>query len=176
VNKRRLVEIREIAEGLMDEYGLIDRGWTFDFDKAVRRLGCCWYGKRKITLAKANALVDTDDEVLDTILHEIAHALVGGGAGHGPVWQAKCREIGAKPDRCAERTTDKPVGKYVATCKDCGKAYGKARMRKQDIDFATGIMRWGYCPCVKGKAQFTPERRMVWTENEEWAEMLALAA
>ncbi len=33
----------------------------------------------------------------DTVLHEIAHALVYKNAGHNPVWQAKCNEIGAIP-------------------------------------------------------------------------------
>jgi hypothetical protein len=33
-------------------------------------------------------------EILDTILHEIAHALVGHKEAHGPVWVAKAKEIG----------------------------------------------------------------------------------
>lgn len=38
--------------------------------------------------------------IRDTILHEIAHALVGPNHCHDLVWKAKCLEIGATPRRC----------------------------------------------------------------------------
>jgi len=37
----------------------------------------------------------SDELVRDTLLHEIAHALVGTAHGHDEVWKAKCLEIGA---------------------------------------------------------------------------------
>jgi hypothetical protein len=40
------------------------------------------------------------EEIVDTILHEIAHALVGPRHGHDTVWKAKCTDIGARPERC----------------------------------------------------------------------------
>ena len=44
-------------------------------------------------------LLNNIDEVRDTILHEIAHALCPKD-GHGPRWRATCRRLGAKPVRC----------------------------------------------------------------------------
>ena len=38
----------------------------------------------------------------DTILHEIAHAIAGANAGHGPVWKAVAKRIGAAPRARAE--------------------------------------------------------------------------
>ncbi len=35
-----------------------------------------------------------DEEVKNTLLHEIAHALVGPGHRHNRVWRQKAREIG----------------------------------------------------------------------------------
>lgn len=39
---------------------------------------------------------DIYDDLLDTLLHEIAHALTPGD-GHGKLWQAKAMELGARP-------------------------------------------------------------------------------
>jgi hypothetical protein len=39
-------------------------------------------------------------EVMDTILHEIAHALTPGG--HTKAWKATAAAIGATPKRCSE--------------------------------------------------------------------------
>ena len=50
------------------------------------------------------------DQVRDTILHEIAHALVGPGHGHDAVWKRKCREVGARPERCGQ--ADMPEGRW----------------------------------------------------------------
>lgn len=41
------------------------------------------------------------DQVTDTILHEIAHALAGPAARHGPAWKSIARRLGATPKSCA---------------------------------------------------------------------------
>jgi hypothetical protein len=42
------------------------------------------------------------EEIRDTLLHEIAHAIAGHKAGHGAEWKAVCRRIGAKPNPKAD--------------------------------------------------------------------------
>ena len=42
----------------------------------------------------------TPDEVKDTLLHEIAHALVGSQHQHNTTWRDKAIEIGCKGNRC----------------------------------------------------------------------------
>jgi len=88
---------RILALRLMREHGLI--GWRFAFDHARRRFGCCNFTRKTISLSRPLTLLNTEDEVRDTILHEIAHALTP-RAGHGPAWRAMCVRIGAKPQRC----------------------------------------------------------------------------
>ena len=39
-------------------------------------------------------------ETLATGLLDVAHALAGGKAGHGPAWQAIARRIGCSAERC----------------------------------------------------------------------------
>jgi predicted SprT family Zn-dependent metalloprotease len=92
-----LYEAAHLARDLLPQHGLHD--WRFAFDHARRRFGRCDYTNRRITLSRALTFLNSADEVRDTLLHEIAHALTP-GAKHGPRWRAKCREIGARPMRC----------------------------------------------------------------------------
>src|SRR5689334_16215777 len=92
-----LYEASHLAKDLMSQHGLSD--WRFTFDHARRRFGKCDYTNRRITLSRPLTLLNGLDEVRDTILHEIAHALCPKD-GHGPRWRATCRKIGARPLRC----------------------------------------------------------------------------
>lgn len=40
---------------------------------------------------------DNGEDIKDTVLHEIAHAIVGGKHHHNNVWKACCNKIGCKP-------------------------------------------------------------------------------
>ena len=91
----RLTSIASMARGLMDEHGL--DAWTFAFLEAERRLGDCHFQDRVIRVGRAHALDASEAEIRDTILHEIAHALAGPEARHGPKWKAIARRIGATP-------------------------------------------------------------------------------
>ena len=71
-----LDQAEQLALSLMREHGLLPR-WSFAFDRAERRFGSCNERKRRITLSAAIVRLNSESEVRDTILHEIAHALVG---------------------------------------------------------------------------------------------------
>ena len=91
----RLNAVAATARRLMEEHGLSE--WTFAFVEAGRRLGDCSFRHRVIRIGRAHALDGSDEQVRDTMLHEIAHALAGPEAGHGPLWKATARRIGATP-------------------------------------------------------------------------------
>jgi predicted SprT family Zn-dependent metalloprotease len=102
----------------MRQHGLKD--WSFRFDRAKRRFGCCYYATRTITLSQHLTVLNDEATVRDTLLHEIAHALTP-AAGHGPAWRAKCLELGAKPERCFScRDVKLPAAKYALECRHCG--------------------------------------------------------
>ncbi len=116
-------EAAELAAALMARWGL--EGWRFEFDHAVRRFGHCRFEARTISLSRHLVALNELDLVRDTILHEIAHALVGPGHGHDAVWRQKCLEVGAKPQRCGR--ADMPEGRWLARCGGCGAGFHRHR-------------------------------------------------
>jgi predicted SprT family Zn-dependent metalloprotease len=93
----------------------------FELDRAKRRLGCTHYMfgcVEKITLSAHYVDLLGEDEIRDTILHEIAHALTPytEGDSHGAAWRAMARKIGATPKRCGTPSAQ-PEAKYKGKCK-----------------------------------------------------------
>jgi predicted SprT family Zn-dependent metalloprotease len=80
-------------------------GWKFGFDKAKTSAGTCRSQYKEISLSSYFILNSkaTELDLLDTIKHEIAHAIVGGRHGHDAVWKAKALEVGCtNNDLCLE--------------------------------------------------------------------------
>jgi len=99
----------------MEDHGLFDDLWHFDFEYCKRSLGRCHYSLRKITLSKWYVKLNEEDDVEDTILHEIAHALGFiryGREGQGTLWKTICREIGASPERTHKGILEYPNNHY----------------------------------------------------------------
>jgi hypothetical protein len=92
-------QVRARALALFAEHDLLASGWKFAFDRAQKRLGLCTYTTRTISLGAAYAASATMDAIEQTLLHEIAHALVGHSVGHGPVWKRQAKAIGHSGDR-----------------------------------------------------------------------------
>ncbi len=117
-----LYEAAHLARALMREHALDN--WTFAFDHARRRFGACNYTKRRISLSRPLVLLNGIDEVRDTVLHEIAHALCPPDEGHGPRWRATCARIGARPRRCYsdDRVVSPPrrPARFLFGCTRCG--------------------------------------------------------
>ena len=91
----RLNGVAGMARLLMDEHGLT--GWTLTFGEARKRLGACRFRHHVIWISRTHALEGSEEQLLDTVLHEIAHAIAGHEAGHGLLWKATARRIGATP-------------------------------------------------------------------------------
>lgn len=109
-----LEKAKQLAIKLMTKHGLIDKGWSFKFDKAKRRYGCCMHSRRTISLSSLLTQIRFEDRVKNTILHEIAHALVGAGHGHDDVWRSKALEIGCNGQRCSNDASIK--GDWIGEC------------------------------------------------------------
>ena len=97
----------------MEMHGL--GGWGFEWTTRVREHGRCSHTKRTIYLSVILTKIVEEAIVLNTILHEIAHALVGPGHGHGIVWKNKAKEVGCQPNSMCKRiiTDDELPPKWV---------------------------------------------------------------
>ena len=131
-----LDKAEKLARRLMKHHGLQE--WTFVFDKAVVRFGCCNYRKKQISLSKELVLINNLKDVKDTILHEIAHALVGPKNGHNWVWRQKAIEIGCDGNRCYSlKSVKSVVGKPSAKCDVCGCVF--FRHKKPSVELRCSI-------------------------------------
>ena len=143
---------RTIAVRLMDKYDLFDKDWKFAFDNARRRLGLCSYRRKTISLSKNYLPLVDEAEVIDTVLHEIAHALVGKKQGHNWIWKQKAVEIGCNGQRLYKGEA-RVEAKYVGTCPKCGRVIHRHRRKK--------------ISCSRCDNVFRKELMFVWTLNEE---------
>ena len=109
-----ILDARRLATGLMRRHGLT--GWRLVFDNAKTRAGICRAVPREIGLSRVLTQLHSEADVTDTILHEIAHALVGPAHGHDAVWRAEALAIGCSAKRCVSSSAPRPAGPWVGTC------------------------------------------------------------
>ena len=128
-----LTQVENLAVNLMKEYGLIQGGWRFTWCNTKRSYGWCNGTRRTISLSKAVTPHRKHENILNTIKHEIAHALVGVHNSHNHLWKRKCVEIGARPEPLArDIVSHEKIAKWVGTCPVCehkSYAYRKKKIR-----------------------------------------------
>lgn len=140
-------------------------GYSFKFDRAKRRFGCCKYTKKLITLSKhmcEQNLHQLNGKIRDTILHELAHAfsyhIYGmNGTGHGWRWKNVAKQIGSVAKRCYSYDDfgglNKPESKYTLSCSNCGHTSPMHRKPKRIYS------------CGKCAKEFNPKYKLTLTQN-----------
>ena len=124
-----LEELETIAAQELKEHGL--RGWTFGLAGMKRRLGVCKYRQKRVEIADFHARNNPPEVVLDTLRHEIAHAIAGPAARHGPRWRVVAVRLRATPRSCDDSPeTVVTPGDWRATCPTCTKTYHRYRRPK----------------------------------------------
>lgn len=146
-----------MARGLLREHGLDD--WTVTLDRAKTRAGVCRFARREIGLSGPITALHSEDDVRDTILHEIAHALVGPDHGHDRVWRAMARRIGCSGQRCTSADAPTVRGAWIGTC-----PAGHEVTRHRRPTRVTA--------CVTCSPTFDPRAIFAWTHNGRPAPML----
>ena len=90
--------------------------WSFGFDRAKRRAGLCDYTAKHITVSRYLAQKFDDDEIHQILLHEVAHALAGAKAGHGPSWKRIAREMGYVGGRTHDGEIAHELAPWLGLC------------------------------------------------------------
>lgn len=147
-----VTKAHSLARDLMNLHGY--GHVPFEFNRSVTSLGKTTFQGRpdvtgahrilKVGLSRKFVEILPEDEIRDVILHEIAHMIVGPKAGHGPVWKATARRIGAKPQRCASASA-RPEGEFTLVC-DKGHKGGTYHRHPQRLRFCIkcGGVRGGF--------------------------------
>ena len=147
-----------MMRNLMEVHGLKTSGpdgSTFRWSNARSQAGSCDSRRRVLRLSRPIAELWGPEGMRDTALHEVAHAIAGHKAGHGPEWKAVCQRIGAKPERCytVTKNTPMPAARYTGTCPS-GHAHTRQRAGRRPV--SCGL-------CAPGG--FDRRYMITWTEN-----------
>jgi predicted SprT family Zn-dependent metalloprotease len=109
-----LVRVRKWADALIALH--LDPSWSFGFDTAKTRAGLCNYTKKRITVSRYLASRYEDDEIHQVLLHEVAHAIAGTRAGHGPRWKKVAQDLGYEGKRLHDGAIANELAPWVGTC------------------------------------------------------------
>lgn len=147
-----LARVRHWAEALIVLH-LDPSVWTFGFDSAKRRAGLCNFTEHRITVSRYLAERSGDDEIHQVLLHEIAHALAGPEAAHGPVWRRTAAELGYVGSRLHEGTTVDDLAPWVGVCPSGHTIYRYRRPTRRSS-------------CASCSRAFHPAHLITWTRRE----------
>lgn len=133
----------KLAREVMDKHGLLYWKVTLINSKSVA--GRCRYGRWNETPGRSYGTIELstpylgvhgDEEIMETILHEIAHALVGPKVqAHGAEWKKMARSIGSTGARCVSPDAPKIASRYTGTCEG-GHKYPRHR-KTRDMEWSS---------------------------------------
>lgn len=131
----------------------LDPSWTFAFDNAKKRAGACHFAQRRISVSRYLAARFEDDDVHQTLLHEVAHAIAGPTAGHGPAWKKIARELGYVGGTTHALETATELAPWVGVCPNGHLAYRHRRPSRPSS-------------CARCSRTFDPALLLRWSRRE----------
>src|SRR3990172_10187044 len=101
----RQYDAKKLSDSLLQLYGkdvesyirpsgiltLHEQGWRTIFNKANDWLARCYHDEKRIVINLLHLQTCSEIDLKNTILHEIAHALVGPGNGHNQIWVERAK-------------------------------------------------------------------------------------
>ncbi|MDQ2689364.1 MAG: SprT-like domain-containing protein [Chloroflexota bacterium] len=131
----------------------LDESWSFAFDNAKRRAGLCDYTRKRISVSRYLSARYDDETNHQTLLHEVAHALAGPDAGHGPKWKRVARDLGYTGGRVHHGETAVELAPWIGVCPAGHVAYRHRRPSRETS-------------CSKCAPRFDARFRFSWTRRE----------
>ncbi|MCU1415183.1 MAG: hypothetical protein JWN80_2523 [Microbacteriaceae bacterium] len=130
----------------------LDPSWSFGFDTAKTRAGLCNYTKKRITVSRYLASRYEDDEIHQVLLHEVAHAIAGTRAGHGPRWKKIASDLGYVGKRLHDGAIANELAPWVGTC-PAGHVHYRYRRPTRPLS------------CGKCSKRFDPANAISWAQR-----------
>jgi predicted SprT family Zn-dependent metalloprotease len=126
--------------------------WTFGFDNAKTRAGQCNFTHKRITVSRYIARKSGDDDIHQVLLHEVAHALAGSRAGHGPAWKKIAADIGYIGTRLYSGANAQDLAPWVGTC-PAGHEYFRHRRPTRPMSCTLCYPRFSAAHLITWKAR-----------------------
>lgn len=145
------MRVRTWASALISLH--LDDSWSFGFDNAKTRAGLCNYTTKRISVSRYLAARYEDDEIHQVLLHEVAHAMAGSRAGHGPRWKSIARSIGYEGKRLHDGAVAEELAPWVGTC-PAGHVVHRYRKPTRPLS------------CAKCSRRYDPKNAISWVKRE----------
>lgn len=146
-----LDRVRRWADALIVLH--LDPSWTFAFDNARTRAGLCSYDRKRISVSKLLAARYEDDEIHQVLLHEVAHAMAGPRAGHGPRWKKVATDLGYEGKRLHGGAIADELAPWIGHCPE-GHVHYRYKRPTRTVSCAI---------CSK---KFSPRYEISWRKRE----------
>lgn len=140
----------ELARSLMDKNGLDE--WNIKITDDKTRLGYCDYMRKTLAFSKFFfTRPDADATFLNTVRHEMAHAIVGPSVkAHGAEWKAACRRLGGVARSGTSVKMDDSEFAWVGKC-PCGRGVKRNHRKPQSFSYTCNTCRKPLAWTHKGK-------------------------
>lgn len=120
------------------------REWDIGVDSAKRRAGLCRAGDKMILVSRHHFELNDRETVIDTILHELAHAICFeqyGNHRHDNRWKQIARTIGAKDRASGRFNTATAPWQLVHFCPRSGRLKAVAERHRRNKSIAKYHLR-----------------------------------
>lgn len=134
----RITFFEKGARELLDAHGL--RDWTFGWMRRrdpFSRAGQCNWKHKTIELQPTFAEVNSGYRVMQTLLHEIAHALKP-RHGHNKHWKRQARALGHSGERCYSKNVVRGTKELHKKCR-AGETFINAHGEQQLFECVCGM-------------------------------------
>lgn len=126
--EQKIKEATDRAGQLLLEHGLYD--WRVAFNRKTTSVAEVWHPEKVMFFSKRFIAVATREEFEGVAIHEIAHALLGHGKGHGEEFVELCLSM-TLDEKYARGCVAAPVHDFKATCPRC--KYSGYTNKKKDL-------------------------------------------
>lgn len=115
--KDKVNEALEVAESLLEQHSLY--GWKVYWNEMRKCVAETNHEDKYIVFSKYFIMKASMDDMVGVTLHEIAHAILGHGYGHGDEFMELCKKISPN-DKYAVPQAKFDISRYIFTCPRCG--------------------------------------------------------